>query len=43
MNGLEGEVISIIPKIKKLTLPQIYGITSRVDYLLVVERLARKR
>ncbi|MCW4010005.1 MAG: hypothetical protein NWF05_05230 [Candidatus Bathyarchaeota archaeon] len=40
LNSLEGEVVSIIPKIKKLTLAQIYGITSRVDYLLIVEKTA---
>ena len=43
LNSLDGEVISIIPKIKKLSLPQIYGITSRVDYLLIVEKLANKQ
>ena len=42
LNNLNGEVISIIPKIKKLSLPQIYGITSSVDYLLIVEKLANK-
>ena len=26
-NGLEGEVISILPSIKKAILPQIYGVT----------------
>ena len=39
LNSLNGEVISIIPKIKKLSLPQIYGITNRVDYLLIVEKI----
>ena len=43
LNNLDGEVISIIPKIKKLSLPQIYGITNRVDYLLIVEKLANKQ
>ena len=43
LNNLIGDVISIIPKIKKLSLPQIYGITSRVDYLLIVEKLANKQ
>ena len=39
LNGLEGDVISILPSIKKNSLPQIYGITERVDYLLIVEKL----
>ena len=43
LNNLDGEVISIIPKIKKLSLPQIYGITARVDYLLIVEKLANNQ
>jgi hypothetical protein len=41
LNNLEGEVVSIIPKIKKLSLAQIYGITERVDYLLIVEKIAK--
>ena len=41
LNHLEGEVVSIIPKIKKLSLAQIYGITERVDYLLIVEKIAQ--
>jgi hypothetical protein len=40
LNNLDGEVISIIPKIKRMSLPQIYGMSSRVDYLLIVEKLA---
>jgi hypothetical protein len=42
LNNLDGEVISIIPKIKRMTLPQIYGVTGRVDYLLIVEKIANK-
>lgn len=38
LNGLEGEVVSILPKIKKMSLPQIYGITERVDYLIIIEK-----
>jgi len=39
LNGLEGEVISLLPVIKKLSLPQIYGVTKRVDHLLIVEKI----
>jgi len=39
LNGLEGEVISILPNIKKASLPQIYGVTEKVDYLMIVEKL----
>ncbi len=39
LNGLEGEVISILPSIKKGSLTQIYGVTEKVDFLMVVEKL----
>jgi hypothetical protein len=38
LNTLKGEVVSILPKIKKMSLPQIYGITERVDYLIIIEK-----
>ena len=39
LNNLEGEVVSIIPNIKKLSLFKIYGATSRVDSILIVEKI----
>jgi len=39
LNELKGEVISIIPEIKKGSLTQIYGVTARVDYILIVEKI----
>jgi len=39
LNSLEGTVISIFPSIKKNSLAQIYGVTERVDFLLIVEKL----
>jgi len=39
LNGLEGEVISILPSIKKASLPQIYGVSEKVDILMIVEKL----
>jgi hypothetical protein len=39
LNNLEGEVVSIIPNNKKITLFQIYGITSKIDFLLIVEKI----
>ncbi len=38
LNGLAGEVVAIIPNIKKTTLAQIYGVTRKIDFLLIVER-----
>jgi hypothetical protein len=39
LNNLEGEVVSIIPDIKRNSLAQIYGIRARVDFLIIVEKL----
>ena len=39
LNDLEGEVVSIMPNIKKGSLPQIYGVTGKVDYLTIVEKM----
>ena len=39
LNGLMGEVVAIIPNVKKTTLAQIYGATRKVDFLLIVERV----
>lgn len=38
LNGLSGEVVTIIPNVRKTTLAQIYGVTRKVDFLLIVER-----
>ncbi len=38
LNGLEGEVVSIIPNIKKTSLFQIYGLTRKIDFILIVEK-----
>jgi hypothetical protein len=39
LNDLEGEVISILPNIKKASLPQIYGVSEKVDFLIIVEKI----
>lgn len=38
LNGLSGEVVSIIPNARRTTLAQIYGAERKVDFLLIVER-----
>ncbi|OPX31523.1 hypothetical protein B1H10_08695, partial [candidate division KSB1 bacterium 4484_188] len=40
LNSLQGEVISIIPNNRKMSLLQIYGVTSKVDFLLIVEKVS---
>ncbi len=39
LNNLEGEVVSIIQNIKKTSLFQIYGISDKIDFLLIVEKV----
>ena len=39
LNGLRGDVVAIIPNVKKTTLAQIYGMSRKVDFLLIVEKL----
>jgi hypothetical protein len=39
LNDLKGEVVSIIPNIKKGSLTQIYGVTAKVDYLMIIEKI----
>ena len=38
LNELDGEVVSIIPNVRKSTLAQIYGVSRKIDFLLIVER-----
>jgi hypothetical protein len=39
LNNLKGEVVSIIPNNKNMSLAQVYGFTRRIDFLLIVEKL----
>jgi hypothetical protein len=38
LNSLAGEVIAIVPNVRKTTLAQIYGASRKIDFLLIVER-----
>ena len=40
LNNLKGEVVSVIPNVKKTSLSQIYGATKKVDFIYIIERLA---
>jgi len=40
LNNLNGEVISIVPNVAKTTLVQIYGGSRKIDFLLIVEKVA---
>ena len=39
LNNLNGEVVAIIPNIAKTNLFQIYGVTRKIDFILIVEKL----
>lgn len=41
LNNLEGKVISIIPNNKNISLLQIYGITRKIDFLLITEKISK--
>lgn len=38
LNSLKGEVVSIIPNNKNVSLAQIYGVSRKIDYLLIIEK-----
>ena len=38
LNGLQGEVVSIIPNVAKTSLFQIYGASRKIDFLLIIEK-----
>ena len=39
LNGLKGEIVSVIPNNKNMSLAQIYGISRKIDFLLVIEKI----
>lgn len=41
LNSLKGEVVSIIPNNKNLSLAQIYGLARRISFLLIIERAVK--
>lgn len=38
LNSLDGEVVSVIPHIRSLSLFQIYGASRRTDFVLIIEK-----
>ncbi len=41
LNSLKGEIVSIIPNNKKVTLAQIYGVSRKIDFLLIIEKIEK--
>jgi hypothetical protein len=39
LNKLKGEVVSIIPNNRSVTLAQIYGVSRKIDFLLIIEKI----
>lgn len=39
LNKLKGEVVSIIPNNRNMSLAQIYGVSRKIDFLLIVEKV----
>lgn len=39
LNDLKGEVVSIIPNNKNVSLAQIYGVSRKIDFLYIIEKL----
>jgi len=39
LNSLEGEVVSIIPNSERTSLSQIFGLSDKIGFLLIVEKI----
>ncbi len=40
LNGLSGEVISVLPHVRRPSLAWIYGLRRSVDFVIVVEKVS---
>jgi hypothetical protein len=38
LNRLQGEIVAIIPNNRNVGLGQIYGVSRKVDFLLIIEK-----
>lgn len=38
LNQLKGDVVAIIPNFRNTSLAQFYGVSGKVDFLLIVEK-----
>ncbi len=39
LNTLRGEVVSVIPHNKNVSLAQIYGVSRKIDFVFIIEKL----
>lgn len=40
LNGLSGDVVSVLPHVRKPSLAWIYGLLRSVDFVVVIEKVA---
>ena len=38
LNNLEGEIVAVIPNNSNMSLAQIYGVSRKIDFLLIIEK-----
>ena len=38
LNRLQGEIVAVIPNNSNVSLAQIYGVSRKIDFLLIVEK-----
>jgi hypothetical protein len=38
LNSLKGEIVAVIPNNKSVSLAQIYGVSRKIDFLLIIEK-----
>lgn len=39
LNKIKGEIVSIIPNNKNISLGQIYGVSRKIDFLYIIEKI----
>jgi len=39
LNKIKGEIVSIIPNNKNVSLGQIYGVSRKIDFLYIIEKI----
>jgi len=38
LNSLKGEIVAVIPNNSNIGLAQIYGVSRKIDFLLIIEK-----
>ena len=42
LNNLKGEIVAVIPNNSSIGLAQIYGVSRKIDFLLIIEEISSK-